>query len=428
MFQFYSQIITGSIRPHLIKYSNIEKVQSTFFSDKGGSILSDEALKICAEKYGTYKITSDEELKKIVLSTVPEEQLEDLIDMRFPPAPDQKAQTYQILIELEYEKIKLAIDNAIENSNKLDEIEFFTKKNLQKLKTLSRDLGEYIKRLGGNHGDSFVSDSNYFILYILKHHLIDTIQYIQKTTSTYINIQFETTDILLATLFNEAPARLPLTILSLLPKEKTFNTFKQNFIKRNKESLLDNNASKRGLSIGKALLDFYKAKSKGLDKETQLANYFQNIHYWDELLITGELEVIEYGKKINEPEVEQILLPLLKNEIELLQVITTSSMAIDTDIKSNSEFTSAPQSEQVVRPYKDVMNINDLVEYTGISKSTIHKLTSAGTIPFYKKGKPLSFVRLEIDEWRKEKRGYNVDEINKEAIKSVTLDPRQSKK
>jgi len=39
MFDFYSQIIYGTIVPHLIKYSNIEKVQKVFFADKGGGIL-----------------------------------------------------------------------------------------------------------------------------------------------------------------------------------------------------------------------------------------------------------------------------------------------------------------------------------------------------------------------------------------------------
>jgi excisionase family DNA binding protein len=67
------------------------------------------------------------------------------------------------------------------------------------------------------------------------------------------------------------------------------------------------------------------------------------------------------------------------------------------------------------------MNINELVEYIGISKSTILKYTSAGTIPFYKRGKPLYFDKMEIDECLKEKRGYNVDDINKEALKSLTI-------
>ena len=125
-------------------------------------------------------------------------------------------------------------------------------------------------------------------------------------------------------------------------------------------------------------------------------------------------------KKINEPEIEQILLPLLRNEIELLQA-TTPNKPIIADIKNNTESEPEPHQDKIPHHYKDVMNINELVEYIGISKSTIHKYTSAGTITFYKQGKFLCFDRIEIDEWRKEKRGYNVDDMNKEALKSLTI-------
>lgn len=421
MLQFYSQIITGSIRPHLITYSNIEKVQSAFFSQNDGSILSDEALKILAKNHGELEITIDEELKKIIITRTPEEHLEELMDMRFPPAPDQKSQTYQALIELEYEKIKLQVNNAVEFSSKIEEIEFFTKKNIQKLKDRSRELGEYIKRLEGNHGNLFITDSNHFILYILKHYLIDAIQYIQEATSTYIDMKFETTDMLLATLFNETPAKFPLTTLSLLPKTKAFNIFRKNFIKHNKESLLVNNANKQGISIGKALIDFYRAKNKELDKESQLDNYCQSMHYWDELLITGKLEIIEYGKKMNEPEIEQILLPLLKNEIKLLQAIRTQSTPNNTDSKMNLELESKPQQSEISLSTKEVLNIKELVEYVGLSTSTIYKFTSAGHIPHFKKAKHLYFNRIEIEKWLQEKKGYNVAEINKEAPKSLKI-------
>ncbi|WP_282016150.1 helix-turn-helix domain-containing protein [Marinifilum flexuosum] len=419
MLHFYTQIISGTIKPHLIEFSNIEKVQKEFFAQTGSSILSEESLKLCAKKYGAYNIIIDEELKNIVFNTIPEEHLEELFDIRFPPAPDKKALTYKALIELEYERIKLQTDNYIEDSIRLDELEFWVKKNIQKLKTLSKQLAEYIKRLEGEHGNFFIIDSNHFISYVLKHYLIDTIQYIQENTSSLINIEFETTDKLLLFLFDEAPAKLPLAILSLLPKKKTYNTFKQNFIESNKASLLDPNFYKKGLSIGKALFDFYKAKNKKLDKDTQLNNYHQYTNYWCKLLITGELEIIEFGKKTNEPEIEKVLLPLLKKEIELLQAVTTQNKSIEAD--SNSDFDPESETKKIVHPYKDTMNINDLVEYTGISKSTIHKYTSAGTIPFYKKGKFLYFSRVEIEEWLQEKRGFNLDDIENNALTSLTI-------
>lgn len=115
------------------------------------------------------------------------------------------------------------------------------------------------------------------------------------------------------------------------------------------------------------------------------------------------------------------MLPLLKNKIELLQA-TTPNKPIIPNIKNNTEYEPEPHQYEIPHHYKDVMNINELVEYTGISKSTIYKYTSAGTIPFFKRGKFLNFDRIEIDEWRKETRGYNIDERRKllKTLRSVS--------
>ena len=46
-----------------------------------------------------------------------------------------------------------------------------------------------------------------------------------------------------------------------------------------------------------------------------------------------------------------------------------------------------------------VMSLPELIAYTGISKSTIYKLTSAGDLPHSKKSKRLFFERDLIDKW-----------------------------
>ena len=49
---------------------------------------------------------------------------------------------------------------------------------------------------------------------------------------------------------------------------------------------------------------------------------------------------------------------------------------------------------------KNVLNINELSDYTGYSKSYIYKLTSRITIPYFKpSGKSVFFDRVEIDTW-----------------------------
>ena len=49
---------------------------------------------------------------------------------------------------------------------------------------------------------------------------------------------------------------------------------------------------------------------------------------------------------------------------------------------------------------KNVLNINELSDYTGYSKSYVYKLTSRNSIPYFKpSGKSISFDRVEIDTW-----------------------------
>jgi excisionase family DNA binding protein len=64
---------------------------------------------------------------------------------------------------------------------------------------------------------------------------------------------------------------------------------------------------------------------------------------------------------------------------------------------------------------KKVLNIDEVCTLTGLSKSTIYKLTMSGKIPHYKQAKHLYFDRIEIENWLKENRGFNVSEIDKKS-------------
>ena len=49
---------------------------------------------------------------------------------------------------------------------------------------------------------------------------------------------------------------------------------------------------------------------------------------------------------------------------------------------------------------KNVLNLNELSDYTVYSKSYIYKLTSRNAIPYFKpSGKSVFFDRVEIDTW-----------------------------
>ena len=69
---------------------------------------------------------------------------------------------------------------------------------------------------------------------------------------------------------------------------------------------------------------------------------------------------------------------------------------------------------------KEVLTIDELVIYTGKSKSTIYKLTSSRNIPCYKNGKNVYFKRQEIDEWLTSRRVSTQEDLNQAALDHIT--------
>ena len=66
---------------------------------------------------------------------------------------------------------------------------------------------------------------------------------------------------------------------------------------------------------------------------------------------------------------------------------------------------------------KNVLNIDDVVLLTGLSKQHIYKLTCKGQIPFYKpNGKNMYFDRKEIENWMKQNRHNTQEEAEQQAV------------
>lgn len=71
---------------------------------------------------------------------------------------------------------------------------------------------------------------------------------------------------------------------------------------------------------------------------------------------------------------------------------------------------------------KTIFNLNDLAEYTGISKSYLYKLTHLHKIPFSKPfGKLIFFDKNEIDQWLLSNKQKTEDQLEVEANTFVTL-------
>ena len=76
---------------------------------------------------------------------------------------------------------------------------------------------------------------------------------------------------------------------------------------------------------------------------------------------------------------------------------------------------------------KEVLNLKELCIFLDLSKSTIYKFTMNGTIPFYKQARHLFFDKKEIIEWLKQHRGFNIEEIEADAVNMLNLKKNKSK-
>lgn len=78
--------------------------------------------------------------------------------------------------------------------------------------------------------------------------------------------------------------------------------------------------------------------------------------------------------------------------------------------------------ESLLLSQKVVLNFNEVVAYTGLSKSYLYKLTSTAGIPCYKpQGKQIYFNKQEIDQWLLQNRKATNIELENQASTFVTL-------
>jgi excisionase family DNA binding protein len=78
--------------------------------------------------------------------------------------------------------------------------------------------------------------------------------------------------------------------------------------------------------------------------------------------------------------------------------------------------------ENLLLAQKTVLNFVEVAAYTGLSKSYLYKLTSAGGIPCYKpQGKHIYFDKQEIDQWLLQNRKSTNQELENQASTRVTL-------
>lgn len=70
----------------------------------------------------------------------------------------------------------------------------------------------------------------------------------------------------------------------------------------------------------------------------------------------------------------------------------------------------------IVSTAKQILTVEDLINYTGFSRSYIYKLVHKNVISYYKpNGKTLFFQKNEIDEWLLQNKSFSNSQIEKKA-------------
>lgn len=69
---------------------------------------------------------------------------------------------------------------------------------------------------------------------------------------------------------------------------------------------------------------------------------------------------------------------------------------------------------------KEILTVEDLINYTGYKRSYVYKLVHRNIIPFSKpNGKTLFFEKTEIDEWLLRNKSQSVSQIEDKAKKYI---------
>ncbi len=99
----------------------------------------------------------------------------------------------------------------------------------------------------------------------------------------------------------------------------------------------------------------------------------------------------------------------MTNPFEAIDARLSNIESLLIDIKHGGKSIAA----QTMPQHGRVMSLPELIAYTGISKSTIYKLTSAGDLPHSKKSKRLFFERDLIDAWLLERPAHTKSDTEK---------------
>ena len=94
--------------------------------------------------------------------------------------------------------------------------------------------------------------------------------------------------------------------------------------------------------------------------------------------------------------------------------------SIQNDVKQIKQFI---KEQSILR--KEILTLEEVTWYLGLSKSSLYKLTSKREIPFYSPGgKKLYFKRSEIENWVYKSKVTPIDEVESELQEYLSRDKK----
>jgi bifunctional DNA-binding transcriptional regulator/antitoxin component of YhaV-PrlF toxin-antitoxin module len=213
---FFESIVSGELRPFLDKFNSEKELRKLNSITVGKKIEPDieatlndvfESKKIAEELNlndgDELEILLDEDNKSITIRIkAAEDKLEELIDIDIPPPFDMKSEHFLNYIERKYYSLLRNAQKVFDSPIEEKELALYANKNIQRLKVIAVSANLLYKRLS-TKSNSFLDDSNVFVIYVVKLYIIRAIIYLQELFHHFTKIPAENYYDLEAYLYNE---------------------------------------------------------------------------------------------------------------------------------------------------------------------------------------------------------------------------------
>jgi len=260
-------------------------------------------------------------------------EFNELIDLNIPPPPDYKGELYLDLIEFEYDKILISIDEYF-NNNAKNSLKEYSTKNIQKLKKLWQDVRHY-KKIIVKGEELDYTKSNDFVIEILQVFLERIIYYLLETFKPYIKDR----------LLEETKNLLISDKVELMTKVREWH-----YILLAKEY-----KEKTGFNLPWSVTLFESER----EEISKLPNINDRLIRYNDYLIFWKREILSEPILYGDNEINKRMIPLIENEIENLEY--QLNLSANTE---NEELSVMEEPESVDDDINDKPRINFKKEVT----------------------------------------------------------------